>query len=97
MFENFSNKNIPKVYRIRIHECTIKLRFLGIIMRILRLQVSVHNVNINFKTLVVKGRRELNPFVELTENSKEENSLDLCPNYVQEFGLSITTEMWTQQ
>jgi hypothetical protein len=26
--------------------------------------------------------------VEVTENSKEENSQDFCPNYVQEFGLS---------
>ncbi len=29
----------------------------------------------------------VNPFVEMTVNSKEENSYDFCPNYVQEFGL----------
>jgi hypothetical protein len=27
-----------------------------------------------------------NPLVEVTVNSKEENSYDFCPNYVQEFG-----------
>ncbi len=26
------------------------------------------------------------PFVEVTGNSKEENSKDFCPNYLQEFG-----------
>ena len=42
----------------------------------------------SFKPLLLKGRRELNPLVEATVNSKEENSQDFCPNYVQEFGLS---------
>jgi hypothetical protein len=30
-----------------------------------------------------------NPLVENTVNSKEENSQECCPNYVQEFGLSL--------
>ncbi len=30
---------------------------------------------------------EVNPLVEVTVNSMEENSEDFCPNYVQEFGL----------
>ena len=34
-----------------------------------------------------KGGRELNTFVDVTVNSKEENPEDFCPNYVQEFGL----------
>ncbi len=33
------------VYRSRIHEHTILLRFLGIILRVLRLEVSVYNVS----------------------------------------------------
>jgi hypothetical protein len=33
-------------YRRRIHELTISLRFLGIILRVLRLEVSVYNVYI---------------------------------------------------
>ncbi len=33
------------------------------------------------------GRGGNNSFVGVTANSKEENSQDFCPNYVQEFGL----------
>ncbi len=33
---------------------------------------------------------EKNPLLEVTVNSKEENSQDFCPNYVQEFGLRLT-------
>jgi hypothetical protein len=44
----------------------------------------------SFKLLLLKGRggggRKV-PLVEVTVNSKEENSLGFCPNYVQEFGL----------
>jgi hypothetical protein len=49
-----------------IHERTISLRFLVVIMRVLRLEVSVYDVCItnksNFKPLLLKG------------NSKKENS-----------------------
>jgi hypothetical protein len=40
-----------------IHKGTISLRFLGIILRVLRLEVSVYNVNITneFQTTIAKG------------------------------------------
>ena len=43
--------------RIRIHERTITLRFLGIILRVLRLEVSVYNVYITnqFQTTFAQG------------------------------------------
>jgi hypothetical protein len=28
-------------------------------------------------------------------NSKEENSQDICPNYIQEFGLCIYLSLWS--
>jgi hypothetical protein len=34
------------LYKSRIHESTISLRFLGIILRVLRLEVFVYNVYI---------------------------------------------------
>jgi hypothetical protein len=71
--------------RSRIHECTISLRFLGII---LTLQTS-------FKPLLLGGGGGgLNPLVEVTVNSKEENSEDFCFNYVQEFGLWELALSW---
>jgi hypothetical protein len=36
--------------RSRIHECTISLRFLDTILRVLRLEVSVYNVYITHQT-----------------------------------------------
>ncbi len=78
-------------FRSRIHECTISLRFLGIILRVLRFEVSIYNVNINnrFQTTFPQGGRGrvINPLVEVTMNSKEENSQEFCLNYVKEFGL----------
>ncbi len=46
-------------------------------------EVSLYNFYITnqFQTGV-------NPFVEVTVNSKEENSSDFCPHYVHEFGLN---------
>jgi hypothetical protein len=42
----------------------------------------------NSKPLLLKGASKKSVCtVELTVNSKEENSQDFCPNYVQEFGL----------
>jgi hypothetical protein len=44
-------------YRSRIHERTISLRFLGIILRVLRLEVSVYNAYITnqFQTTFSRG------------------------------------------
>jgi hypothetical protein len=36
--------NKAKVYRSRIHERSISLRFLGIILRVIRVEISVYNV-----------------------------------------------------
>jgi hypothetical protein len=47
------------------------LRFLGLILRVLRLRISVYNVYVT-------------NHLEVTVCSKEEN---FCPNYVLEFGL----------
>ncbi len=65
------------------------LRFLAIILRGLRLEVSIYNVYTTnqFQTTFAQGGRGENPSVEVTVNSKEENSWDFCPKYVQEFGL----------
>ncbi len=61
--------------------------FPGKILRVLRLVVSVYNVYIN-----ARGREgDYNLILEVTVNSKEENSKDFCPNYVQEFGLCSLT------
>jgi hypothetical protein len=63
------------VYRSRIHKHTISLKFLGIIFRILRLEVSVYNVYITNKfqtTFAQEGG--VKSVVEVTENSKEKNS-----------------------
>jgi hypothetical protein len=48
------------------------LRFPGIILRVLRLDVSVYNVYIT-NQFQLRGRG-VNPLVEVTVNSKEENS-----------------------
>jgi hypothetical protein len=44
-------------YRSQIHECAISLRFLGAILKVLRLEVSVYNVyNTNqFNPLLLGG------------------------------------------
>ncbi len=43
----------------------------------------------SFKPLLLKGGGRVNPSVEVTVNSKEENSEDFCTNYVQGFRLRI--------
>jgi hypothetical protein len=68
-----------KFTRRRIHEHTNSLRFLDIILRVHRLEVSVYNVYITnqFPTTFARGRGGgwvLNLLVEVTANSKEENS-----------------------
>ncbi len=72
----------------RIHERIILLRFLGIILRVLRLKASVYNVYITsqFQTWGWGGGGG-KAVVEETVNSMEENYQDFCLDYVQEFGL----------
>ncbi len=76
-------------HRSQIHERTTSLRILGIIFRVLRLEVSVYDVNITnqIQTTFVPGGGGIKSVVEVIVNSKKENSQDFCPNYVQEFGL----------
>ncbi len=57
--------------RIRVHERTISLRFLGIILRVLRLEVSAYSVYI---TNQIQGGGGVNLLVEVMVNSKEEYS-----------------------
>jgi hypothetical protein len=71
------------LYWSRIHEHTISLGFLGMILRVLRLEFSVYNfyITTQFQTTFARGG---DPLVQMTLNSKEEN---FFPNYVQEFDL----------
>ncbi len=62
--------------RSRIYESTISLRFLGIILRVLSLEVSVNNVYITNQlqtTIFAQEGRGVKLGVEMTVNSKEEN------------------------
>ncbi len=78
----------------------ISLRFLNIILRVLRLEVSVHTMftlQPSFEPILPKGGRGV---VEVTVNSNEENSdnfCNFCPNYVQEFGLCSCSTAWALQ
>ncbi len=85
---------IIRIYsRSWIHERTISLGFLGIILKVLRLGVSVKNVDITnqSQTTFAQGEEwESNLLAEVTLNSKEENSEDLCPNYVQDSASVMT-------
>ncbi len=80
-----TNMEKALVYWSRIHERTISLRFLGIILRPLRFEVSLYNVYIKNQYQTTSSRR--NPLLEVIVNSKVENSKDFCPNEVQEIGL----------
>ncbi len=64
------------------NSCTYNfVEFLGIILRVLRFQVFVHNVyiaNLCSKGGIVKS---------LIRGDKEENSSDFCLDFVLEFGL----------
>jgi hypothetical protein len=76
--------------RCRIHERTISLRFLGITLIVPRLEISLYNdyITNQFETTFAHGGGGgVNFVVEVTLNSKEENSEDFCPNDVQEFCL----------
>jgi hypothetical protein len=74
----------------------MSLRFLGIILRVLRLQVFVYNVYITNKyqtTFAQGGGRVKSLSREVNLNSKEEKSEDFCPKYVQEFGICRRTNV----
>ncbi len=78
----------------RIHERTVSLSFLGIILRVLRLDVLsiMFTLQTSFRPLLFEWGRWVKSVVGVTVNSKEENSEDFCPNYVQEFGLWTLTQ-----
>ncbi len=73
----------------QIHERTISLRFLGIILRVLILEVSLYKVYITNQFQTICSGAGGNPLVEVTVNSKEENSLDVCPNTSKNSALNI--------
>jgi hypothetical protein len=66
------------IYRSRIHERSILLRFLGIIMRVSRLEVYVYNFYITnkFRTICAQGAEGGggSPLYNMTVKSKEENT-----------------------
>ncbi len=68
------------------------MRFLGIILRVSRLEVFVYNVYItkpvsNHLCSRAQGGGGIKIFIEGTVNSKEENSSDFCLDFFLEFGL----------
>jgi hypothetical protein len=88
--KDMNDSAVVLLFRNRIHERTISLRFLGTILKVLRLEVSVFNVYITtqFQTTFTHVRGTVNPLVEVTAwDSKEENSSDFSSHYVQEFVL----------
>jgi hypothetical protein len=66
---------VGTVCRSRIHKRTISLRFLGIILRVFRVEVSVYNAYITnqFQTTFAQ-EGGVKSVAEVTENSKEKNS-----------------------
>ncbi len=79
-------RNYTRSMKFRL-KLTISLRFLSIILRVLRLEISVYNVYIaDHFCSGGGGGWVVNPLVYGTVNSKEKNSSDFCPKYVQEFG-----------
>jgi hypothetical protein len=74
------------------------MRFLGIILRVLRLEVSVYNIYITnqFQPTFARGEGEVKSVCRGDcEYSKEENSEvfeDFCLNNVQEFGLWVQSQ-----
>ncbi len=71
----------PFLSRSRIHERTISLRFLGLILRVLRLEVSINNVTLqtSFKPLCSRGEGGVKSLVEVTVNKMEENLKTFVP------------------
>ncbi len=75
--------------RSHIHERTISLKFLGISLRVLRLEISVYNVYITnqFQTTFARGGGGGGVVKSVSGGDS-----DFCPNYIQEFSLR-TSEM----
>ncbi len=70
------------------------MRFLGIILRVLRLKVSVYNVYITNQFQATFAQRG---GVSRGDCEKQGGKLlRLCPNYVQEFGLCILLYIYTK-
>jgi hypothetical protein len=67
--------NEPLSLQKPISWSTISLRFLGIILRFLGLEVSIYNVYITNQCLVTFAQNSL---VEVTVNGKQENPEDMC-------------------
>jgi hypothetical protein len=67
-------------------------------LKVLRLEVFIYNFYITnqFQTTFAQGEWEggVKSVREVTVNSKEKNSLDFCPNHVQEFGLCTHKKMY---
>jgi hypothetical protein len=57
------------------------------VLRFLRLEVSVHNVYITNQFQTTFARGWVKTLLEVTVNSKEKNSYEFCHKYVHEFGL----------
>jgi hypothetical protein len=78
-----ATKLIPfNVSRSRIHERIILLRYMRKILSVLRVEFyTIFTLQTSFKPILLEGGG--GGLVD----SKEENSQDFCPNYVQEFGL----------
>jgi hypothetical protein len=68
--------------RSRIHELTISLRSQGIILRVLRLEVSgfCFHYKPALNHFCSRGRGKENPLVDVTVNGKEVKSYDCCPS-----------------
>jgi hypothetical protein len=78
--------------RSRIHERTNSLRFLSINLRVGTQTCGFRIQCLHFKPLLLNGEGSKIRLVEVAVNSKEENSQDFFPNYVQEFGLRKDSE-----
>jgi hypothetical protein len=82
-------RNSSRNIRSRIHERTISLSLLGIILRVLRLEVPPFSLQ--FTVTNCRNCKKLREFeeeksqgkaVEMTVNSKEENSQNFCLDFV---------------
>ncbi len=84
-------RKVAAAHKSRIHEPTIYLRFLGIILRVLFSDLRFpYTKSKNYKPVsnnFCSGGWG-DSVVEVILTIKEENSQDFGPNYVQEFGLS---------
>ncbi len=90
VYKKYINNLVYEFPRSRIHERTVTSKFLGIILRVLRLEVSAYRVYITnqFQSTFAQGEEGSKfCYIEVTVSRKEKKSEDFCPSYVQEFGL----------